>query len=109
VIIVQADHGPGSRLDWMEPEKTDFRERMSILNALYMPGPQPIPLDSTGTPVNTFRVVFNRYLGTSMPLLADTSRFSTFGALFDYVWMSDQAGAERLFSSTGRKEHGEQE
>ena len=33
VIIIQSDHGPGSSTRWEEPEKTDMKERLSILNA----------------------------------------------------------------------------
>ena len=37
IIILQSDHGPGSRLNWEDPGDTDFEERLSILNAYYFP------------------------------------------------------------------------
>ena len=37
IIIIQSDHGSGSKLDIESLEKTDVHERMSILNAYYFP------------------------------------------------------------------------
>ncbi|UCE08262.1 MAG: hypothetical protein JSW07_09665, partial [bacterium] len=37
IIIIQGDHGPGSGLYWEDLQKTDLRERFSILNAYYLP------------------------------------------------------------------------
>lgn len=38
IIILQGDHGPGAYLNWNIMEENCFRERMSILNAYYLPG-----------------------------------------------------------------------
>jgi len=38
VIILQGDHGPGSTLDWDNPDNTNLEERLSVLNAYYLPG-----------------------------------------------------------------------
>lgn len=37
IIILQGDHGPGAFLNWDFMDKNCFRERMSILNAYYLP------------------------------------------------------------------------
>ena len=38
VIILQSDHGSGMCLSTEDLEQTNVRERMSILNAYYLPG-----------------------------------------------------------------------
>jgi hypothetical protein len=71
VIIVQGDHGP-------PPDLTnDPAIRMPILNAYSLPGVEMAEaLYPSISPVNSFRVVLNRYLGFSLPLLEDKSYFS---------------------------------
>ncbi len=85
VIILQADHGPGSRTNWAYPEATDLNERLSILNAYHLPGGEPPPLYDTISPVNTFRIVFNRYFGTDYEILPDRSYFSSWTAPYDFI------------------------
>ncbi len=84
IIIIQSDHGPGSRLSWEAVEDTDTWERLSILNAYLLPGCEGCVYD-TITPVNTFRMVLNEYLGASLPLLPDKSYITTWRAPFDFV------------------------
>jgi len=84
VIILQADHGPGSMLDWRDPDKTNFKERMSIFNAYYLPGGNE-QLYEEITPVNTFRVILNKYFGTDLELLADRSYFSTWTRPYQFI------------------------
>jgi hypothetical protein len=76
-IILQADHGPGSRLDWERPEHTDMAERLSILNAYHFPDQDYARLYDSITPVNTFRLLMNDAFGVPMSLLPDRSYFST--------------------------------
>lgn len=78
VIILQADHGP----HWgIVPDRIRMKERMAILNAYYLPdgsgreGGKPY---SDITPVNTFRLVFNRYFGTDYEMLQDRSYYSAY-------------------------------
>jgi FtsH-binding integral membrane protein len=85
VIILQADHGPGSRLDWESIETTYLPERMSILNAYYFPDGDYHDLYPQITPVNSFRVLFNHYFGTDLDLLEDASYFSTLARPFLFV------------------------
>ena len=66
VIIIQGDHGP-----WLQSKE----RRLAILNAYYLPG-HPNAISESITPVNTFRVVFNLYLGGDFELLPDQSYFS---------------------------------
>ncbi len=76
VIILQGDHGPGSRLDWDSPAQTCLWERTSILNAYYLPGAGADLLYPSISPVNSFRVVLNVYFGADLPLLPDSTYFS---------------------------------
>ncbi len=85
VIIVQADHGPGSRLNWYSAEQSDLRERMAILNAYYLPDGGAQWLYDEITPVNTFRLVFNHYLGTHFPILEDQSYYSTWMEPYRFI------------------------
>ncbi len=63
IIIIQGDHGYLLR---------DER-RLNILNAYYLPEGGTVELYPEITPVNSFRIVFNRYFGGDFPLLADNS------------------------------------
>lgn len=76
IIILQADHGPGSRLHWELPYWTDFRERTGILNAYYFPDRDYSRLYDSITPVNTFRLLMDKYFGASVGLLPDRSYYS---------------------------------
>ena len=71
VIIVQGDHGP-------PPDLTnDPAARMPILNAYYLPDIEAAEaLYPAVTPVNSFRVVLNRYFESDFPLLEDKSYFA---------------------------------
>ena len=77
VIIVQGDEGPyppGTKshlFNWREASVDVLRRRSGILNAYHLPGVDTHRLYPTITPVNTFRVVFNAYFGTDLPLLPD--------------------------------------
>jgi hypothetical protein len=82
IIILQSDHGSGLRHHLDDLEKTDLRERMSILNCYYFPDRDYDGLTRTITPVNSFRVVLNNHFGTKLPLLDNRNLFSTYGDPF---------------------------
>lgn len=71
IIIIQGDHGP-------PPDLTnDPAVRMPILNAYYLPGDDSeSALYPAISPVNSFRVVLNRYFESNLPLLDDKSYFA---------------------------------
>ena len=66
IIIIQGDHGA--------PE--DPYDHMAILNAYHLPGTGNEKLYPGITPVNSFRIIFNHFLGGNYPLLDDHSYFS---------------------------------
>jgi hypothetical protein len=86
IIVLQADHGPGSRLDWENPDGVFLKERMSILNAYYLPDSDYKQLYDGITPVNTFRLIFNQYFHADYELLKDESYFS--GWFHPYKFMN---------------------
>jgi len=94
LIILQADHGPGSLLDWEHSDSTYLKERMSILNAYYLPDSGDSQLYEEITPVNTFRVVLNSYFGTDLELLRDESYFSTWSHPYAFINVTDEVAAE---------------
>ena len=84
IIILQADHGPVSTLT-LYINKTDIEERISILNAYYLPYSGDEKLYSTISPVNSFRVIFNHYFNTSYALLDDKSYFTDPDYPYDFT------------------------
>jgi hypothetical protein len=73
IIVIQGDHGP-----WLQTGSDQFK----ILNAYYLPGHNDL-LYPTISPVNTFRLIFDTYLGADYPLLEDTSYASPVPDVFD--------------------------
>lgn len=75
IIILQGDHGP---------RFVERDQQLDILSAYYFPEPRPV-LYPTITPVNNFRVIFNHYLGTSLPGLPDRSYYAGFDKPYDFT------------------------
>ncbi|MBN2351736.1 MAG: hypothetical protein JXD23_04130 [Spirochaetales bacterium] len=90
VIVIQADHGPGMHMDFLSAERTNLKDRFSILYAIYLPGHTGVwrPIDST--PVNTFRVVLNQYFKADLPLLEPRSYYSTWPRPFIFKDITDR-------------------
>jgi len=85
IIILQSDHGPGSLTRWENPEKTNMKERMSILNAYYIQGGGQEGLYENITPVNSFRMIFNVLFNEKNPILPDKSYFSTWSHPYKFI------------------------
>lgn len=80
VIIIQGDHG--CRSDWQSTAGTELipwkgtkeeyvRNYTGILNTIYFPEGDYSAFYPGITPVNTFRIVFNKYFGAKFPMLPD--------------------------------------
>ena len=85
VIIIQGDHG--CRSDWQSTAGSDLlpwkgtreeyiRDYTAVLNTIYFPDGDYSAFYPGITPVNTFRIVFNKYFGTSYELLPDKTFMS---------------------------------
>ena len=93
VILLQSDHGAGSRLNYSDLGATDMTERMGILHALHLPeGAATAPYAGI-SPVNSFRLIFNACFGASLPLLEDRAYFSTTDQPFRFVDVTDRVAA----------------
>jgi hypothetical protein len=81
IIILQSDHGPNfafpGKYYLQNPPPEVLQEKMRIFNAFYLPGCENDFLYDFISPVNTFRLIFNRYFGSNFLLLNDESYFST--------------------------------
>ncbi len=79
VIILQGDEGPYptdyrknvSGFQWRDADRLELQMKAGILHAVYLPGSQSETPLTTRTPVNTFRIVFNHYFRTELPLLPE--------------------------------------
>jgi hypothetical protein len=85
IIIVQADHG-----SCFTEYYRNIPERMSILNAYYFPDQDYTALYEGITPVNTFRVVLNKYFGADYELLEDRNWFSSWDLPYAFTDVTDQ-------------------
>lgn len=92
VIIIQADHGPGSLLVRDSLESTCLFERTSILSAYYFPH-ESTALYSQITPVNSFRIVLNEIFNAQLPILPDDTYFSPQSWPYDFTLVSQQIDA----------------
>jgi hypothetical protein len=80
VIVLQGDHGgPGTQ---------PLAIRMNILNAYYFPE-NDVHVPAQITPVNSFRLIADTYLGTSLGQLEDISYYSTNDAHFSFETVSN--------------------
>jgi hypothetical protein len=95
IIILQSDHGSGLHLSMGSDEATDHHERMSILNAYYLPGGKHEGLHDRITPVNSFRVVLNNYFGAHLDYLPNENYFSTWGEPFRFIQVTDRVSGDR--------------
>jgi hypothetical protein len=96
IIILQGDHGPGAYLNWDVMEENCFRERMSILNAYYLPEAPEDQLYDSISPVNSFRLVLDTYFQTELGLLDDRSYFSLWNSLYQLEDITDQLNSCNL-------------
>lgn len=85
VIIIQSDHGPGLHTSFVNIEETCFKERFSILNAYYFPDGDYSGLAEDITPVNSFRVILDKYFGSRLDKLENRYYYVTWLKPYQYV------------------------
>lgn len=105
VIILQADEGPypdrfgkdQERFDWSGATPEELSEKLGILNAYYFPGAGRTELYPSVTPVNSFRLLFNRYFGTDLPLLPDKNYVMRDGRrIYDFLDVTAKLRSRKL-------------
>jgi len=88
IIIFQSDHGMRyGKLNWGNPHEDGLKQRFTNFLAYYLPDKGRDMLLESSTPVNTFRILFNSYLGDNFELLEDRmfgSRFNSMKNFTDY-------------------------
>lgn len=85
IIILQADHGARyMTYDEQWPGSTDPYDPFAILNAIYFPDSNYAQLYDSISPVNTFRVLFNKYFGTDFALLPDHCYLDVHADMYDF-------------------------
>ena len=89
IILIQGDHGPGSHFDSGDESPNDLRERMTILNACYLPAGFRELIHDEITPVNTFRVVLDSCLGSKLGTLEDRSYYSPYLTPYIFTDVTD--------------------
>ena len=102
VIIVQGDHGPGSMYCSGDMKNTCLEERFGILNAFLAPadynhsnGPNCTYYDNV-TPVNTFRILLNKYFETNYTIVRDRSFFPDSDNLYEFTDVTDNLRKEKV-------------
>lgn len=79
IIILQADEGPyperyekdTANFQWSKASREELEQKMGIFNAYYFPDGDYSGIYNSITPVNTFRLVMNKYFSENYPLLED--------------------------------------
>ncbi len=94
IIVIQADHGPASLMHPLSLEETEIRERMPILNAYYFSDGDYSDLYEDISPVNSFRLILNQYLGTELALLPDKHYFTILNQPYRFIDITDRLSAE---------------
>lgn len=98
VIILQSDEGPYpeafrnnlKNFNWRKATIPEMREKIRILNAYYLPGQTTNVLYQNISPVNSFRLLLNLYLGEHLPLLPDKSYAQTYQKrYYEYIDVTD--------------------
>ena len=88
VIAIVADEGP---YDGLTPSSTTgitihkMKQKLYVMNAVYLPGVENPPFFDSISSVNTFRIIFNLYFGTKYALLPDRSFIFTRHSLYHYL------------------------
>jgi hypothetical protein len=95
IIIIQGDHGPGSHFDSGSDRPNDLRERMSILYAVYLPDGGLGRPDDAITPVNTYRVILDRFFGAKLGRLPDRNFYSPYLRPYAFTEVTGELAGDR--------------
>jgi len=86
IILIHGDHGLRSHEYWDDVDnRTNFKESLTILNAYYFHDGNYESLYDNISPVNSFRVVLNQYMGMDFDLLDERSYLSIWKKPFELI------------------------
>ncbi len=94
IIIVQGDHGGDAFLHPEDVKGSYLGDRISILNAYYLPEGGAGELYESITPVNTFRVIFRHYFGAECELLPERNYCAPGRAPLENVEVTGRIGSD---------------
>ena len=88
IIVIGADEGPlpdrfagqQDTFEWEQARPDEIERKFRILNAFYLPGVEDPVIYPSISSVNAFRLIFNAYFDTDLPVLPDRV----------YTWFSGQ-------------------
>jgi len=95
IIVIQSDHGSRDTADENVSDARDYsdeylRRRLRNFSAFYLPdGGDGSPYE-TITPVNTFRLLFNKYFGTNYEILPNKSFITLPGSHYDLIDVTER-------------------
>ena len=84
IIIIQSDTGSGFDINWKNPDESMILQRLSILNAYYVPEISENQFYENITPVNSFRIIFNDYFNGNYKILEDLNYWNNVYKPFDF-------------------------
>lgn len=90
VVIIQGDHGSRAGEDFSSLERSDKTELFGITNLIYFSDHDYRDLSDDISPINTMRVLFNKYFGTDLPHLDDKNWYSTWNKPYEFLAVSDE-------------------
>ena len=104
IIVIGADEGPlpdrfaGAQdtFEWQQARPDEIERKFRILNAFYLPDVDDPALYPSISSVNAFRVIFNAYFDTDLPLLPDRV-FTWYSGqdFYDHYEITDQLLADQ--------------
>ena len=77
IIILQSDTGSSFDMDWNDPTREMIVERLSNLNAYYLPDKNYELFYDKLTPVNSFPLIFNSYFNQNYEIMDDKMYWSS--------------------------------
>ena len=77
IIILQSDTGSGFNINWKNPSEKMIIERLSNLNAIYLPDKDYQKFEGKITPINTFPIIFNLIFEENYEILEDKMYWSS--------------------------------
>jgi hypothetical protein len=94
IIIIHGDHGPGAFTSFTDPDKSCFRERFSILLAIYLPNQDYSKFQDDVSLVNLFPALFNTYYEADIKYLENRSYFASWMKPYKFIDVTDKLANE---------------
>lgn len=94
VIIIMGDHGSRLLSDFTNFDNNYCTEQFSNLTAIKFPDGNDSTLYQTITPVNIFRITFNKYFNAHLPIIPDSSFYDLISSKVDFKYVGNKLKQE---------------